>query len=586
MIIDIDDIGNAYSMIASKIHTCLSQEQGVRLGDSCVVSLKAHETIPKLKGHVKVLTNMDAGQYYLGMQEPGKVVHLSVFHRAGKVDPVNVARQVLLSIEEHLKRLDPRLHYLEGDRFQQSMDLAFKIKIVTGIGQGTVYDLLMGRMEPVDAAEENLPYVRVLIPIDKERYDLIVPIAEGVESAIEDDEEIELARVRRVFSGKGREYQESSKGSYLAIPWRKFKNANPIVFRTNQNQLVMKLVERFGSVEEVREFLDAQSGNLLKRFSREGQSRRWGDIDEHIRELKNLGILKNGLTGPVLTRHGEDVRKFIMTHECELAAELRRNLRRVPKGTGRFHKVVDARQQATKVEFTNLNKVRKASDSMRSGNLAVPETVVRGKISSLMYGDKGLKIRREDLRIYEKRSRVPINICLLIDTSFSMKGEKKQAAFFLAQHLLVSGRDKVAVVTFQDKGARVVVPFTKNHQLLSRNLAKVIPGGMTPMADGIVTSVDLIRSSRLDNPTLILITDGMPNVPLWTYDAEKDALEAARRVQQRKINFICIGVEANKEFLAKVAEAGHGKLYVVDNINRSNLINIVRYEKKRAAIEA
>ncbi|MGE5416390.1 MAG: vWA domain-containing protein [Acidobacteriota bacterium] len=587
MKIDVDDIGNAYTMVAANINTYLAREQGVRLGDSCVVSLKAHDTVPMLRGHVKVLTNWDAGMHYLKVPEAGQFVNMTVYHRKGDIEPVVVARRILLSIEEHLQRNDSRLTFMEGEKFRRAMDILFDIHIVTNGGRGTAYDLLMGRIEPADDDEEDLNHVRVLLPLSKEQYSLILPIAEGVEDALMEDEGVELARVKRVYNAKGKENQAAnSKSGGLMIPWKKLKNASPMVLKANQHQLMMKLVERFGSVDDVRDFLEAQSGSILNRRSKEAQKRKWGDMEEHIKDLEEMGLLKKSWTGTTnLTNFGEEVKKFLVTHECEIAAEMRRNLRKVPKGTGRFHKMVDSRQHVSRIEFNNHSKTRRAVDSTRSGNLAVPETIVRGKIASLMRRESRLSIKREDIRIYDKRSYIPMNLCLVIDTSFSMQGEKKQAAFFLAQHLLITGRDKVAVVTFMDKDGRVIVPFTKNQRMLSRGLAGITPQGMTPMADGIVKAIDLIKSVRLDNPTMVLITDGMPNVPLWTFDAEKDALDAAQRIADNKINFLCIGVEANKEYLTQLAETGHGKLYVVDNLSRSNLINIVRHERKMAVYE-
>ena len=122
-------------------------------------------------------------------------------------------------------------------------------------------------------------------------------------------------------------------------------------------------------------------------------------------------------------------------------------------------------------------------------------------------------------------------------------------------------------------------PVTRNQQDLIRGLNRIRPVGMTPLADGIITAVDLILSSRPHNPTLVLITDGLPNYPLWSFDAEKDALEAAA-VPKNKIRLICIGVEANRGFLERLADVGQGKLFVVDDLNSANLINIVKHEKR------
>ncbi|NMB33737.1 MAG: VWA domain-containing protein [Clostridium sp.] len=191
-----------------------------------------------------------------------------------------------------------------------------------------------------------------------------------------------------------------------------------------------------------------------------------------------------------------------------------------------------------------------------------------------------LTIAKEDLFVYRKRSYVPVDICLLIDASGSMVGEKSQAACYLAEHLLLTGKEKVAAVTFQEMRGEIVVPFTRHQQEMIRGLKRIRPGGMTPLADGIVTAVDLVSSSRVHNPTLVLITDGLPNYPLWSFDAQKDALEAAARIPKNKIKLICIGVEANRNYLERLADVAQGKLFVVDDLTRDNLINIVKHEKR------
>ena len=79
---------------------------------------------------------------------------------------------------------------------------------------------------------------------------------------------------------------------------------------------------------------------------------------------------------------------------------------------------------------------------------------------------------------------------------------------------------------------------------------------------------------------MVLITDGISNIPKWTMDALADGLEAASHVAQNRIRFICIGVESNRFYLEKVANQANGVLYLVDDLNKDNLINIVRSEKK------
>ena len=232
------------------------------------------------------------------------------------------------------------------------------------------------------------------------------------------------------------------------------------------------------------------------------------------------------------------------------------------------------------MEFTNYNRTINNSEKNWSGNLAVPQTVIQAKKNSFLRGDKQFSLQKEDLHFYDKKTYVPIDICLLIDSSGSMAGEKRQAACFLAEHLLLSGKEKIAVVTFQEHSSQVVVPFTRNQKLLSKGLATINPAGLTPLASGIMTALKLVQSTRLRNPLLVLITDGIPNTPLWTMDAKADAITAAAQLKDTKIRFICIGVESNRIYLEKLSNKAGGSLYLVDDLNKDNLINIVRHEKK------
>ena len=58
----------------------------------------------------------------------------------------------------------------------------------------------------------------------------------------------------------------------------------------------------------------------------------------------------------------------------------------------------------------------------------MPETVLEGAKRSLKDGLERVRISKEDVQVYGKRSYVPIDICLLVDCSASMAGDKSQAA--------------------------------------------------------------------------------------------------------------------------------------------------------------
>ncbi|MGE5373273.1 MAG: vWA domain-containing protein [Solirubrobacterales bacterium] len=575
------DVSN---VIGNYLNVYFGQEQGVRLGESVVVSLKAIKVNPDKFAHVKILSNRDAGQKYLDYIDPGQVVHLAFFHKTGVVHPKTVAREIFTALEQFVVEENPRLSFMEDEKFDYVVEYALKIMVVTRLGKGVVYDLVQGAMDPPDEGEESLNHVRILMKLTPDKYGVVLPVAEAVEEAIYADG-LQPAKVKRISHTREKEQPESYARGFFMIPWKKrMKGNNFRLMRESQNQLIMKLAEKFGTVEEVEEFLSSQTANIFKRTSQEQQKRKWADLDHHVEQLEELGLLKDTLIGPILTKEGKELTEYIIKHRGELEAEMRRVMRRAPKKAGRFRRIGIQTQKPSTVSFTNRNKVKPLKDNTWFGDLAVPETIIAAKKGSLIRRDTRFTIRKEDLQVYTKRSYVPMDICLLIDASASMSGEKRQAACYLAEHLLLTGRERVSVVTFQEMKARVVVPFTRNQKILSHGLSSIKPGGLTPLADGIVLSTELIKSNKLSNPVLVLITDGMPNFPLWTFDAKQDALEASQRVKDSKVRFICIGVEANKEFMAELAEVGKGTLYVVDDLNRNNLIEIVKYERKIASI--
>ncbi|HOB11669.1 MAG TPA: VWA domain-containing protein [Syntrophomonadaceae bacterium] len=559
------------------------QNQGVRLGESTVVSRKAHARMPekRIKGQIKILLNRDAGKTYLDYVDADQIVHIDVYHKPGDIDPRDTARAIFYALDKHFLEKNPQLQYAEEERFRMVTDYANRIFITTNGGKGTVYDLFQGIMRPFIEGEEGFDHVHILARLSREEYYLVYVIAEAVEEVVLQSE-VKLAKVRNIIHGNQKQAEESFAG-YIKLPWKKFKgqNARQLPAKENVNQLILKLAEKFGGVDEIEEFLDSYSTNIFKRKGIDQQKKKWGDIEHYIEQLEELGLLKDTVVGKVLTRKGINLKEFVMNHKCELETEIRRNMRRVPSGgASRFRKLGKAEKKSSQVEFTNRNKTKNNPEKNWSGDLAVPETIVQAKKNSYLRGDSGLRIKKDDLHYYEKKTYIPIDVCLLIDASGSMAGDKRQAACYLAEHLLLTGKEKVAVVTFQERSSKVVVPFTRNERQLRKGLSTINPAGLTPLADGIMTALDLIKNTRVRNPLLVLITDGVPNAPLWTLDAKMDGLEAAGRIAQSKVRFICIGVESNRYYLEKVAEKGEGVLYLVDDLNKENLINIVKAEKK------
>jgi magnesium chelatase subunit D len=167
---------------------------------------------------------------------------------------------------------------------------------------------------------------------------------------------------------------------------------------------------------------------------------------------------------------------------------------------------------------------------------------------------------------------------MLVDTSASMAGYRLQSAKFLAEHLILSTRSKVSVIAFQEKKAEVFVPFTRSHSQLRNGLRSMNSFGLTPLAYGIYYSIKRIKSEKIKDPLLLLITDGIPTVPYWGSDPIVDAIKASELIAGEKLHFCCIGLQPNKKCLSKMIERSGGNLYIVDELDKNVLASIAHKE--------
>jgi magnesium chelatase subunit D len=212
--------------------------------------------------------------------------------------------------------------------------------------------------------------------------------------------------------------------------------------------------------------------------------------------------------------------------------------------------------------------------------IAVPDTTIAAARRTFLEGEVGLAFRPDDLRYHQLKGQRTVDICLLIDASASMAGRRLRAAKFLAQHLLLATRERVAVVAFQENHVRVHVPFTRNYQRVTAGLNRLQALGLTPLAEGVMGALEYIGQVRARNPLLLLITDGIPTVPKWTLNPLDDALSAAARLPVERVRFSCIGLEPNRTFLDNLAGVARGSLYIVDELNRESLVSIAHRERR------
>lgn len=146
--------------------------------------------------------------------------------------------------------------------------------------------------------------------------------------------------------------------------------------------------------------------------------------------------------------------------------------------------------------------------------------------------------------------KLPLNLCLVIDRSSSMRGDRlmqvKEAAGRIIDQL--GPDDYFSLVVFNDR-ADVVVPAQRatNKGDLKRAIGSIEAAGGTEMANGMALALQEVQRPMLARgiSRLLILTDGR------TYGDEGRCVEIARRAQERGIGLTALGVgsEWNEDLL-------------------------------------
>ncbi|PZN09003.1 MAG: VWA domain-containing protein [Bacillota bacterium] len=303
------------------------------------------------------------------------------------------------------------------------------------------------------------------------------------------------------------------------------------------------------------------------------------DIRRWLAELRAAGLLHRDGERYRLSETGQQLLWLLRREPAEVRLALRKVLRHRPvhpdRHPGRGGPVVYDDEVGPDV---NRRVVQPWQAGGRGDGIAVTETVV----AALARHGLPLQVTPGELRQYRRVRRQPVDVCLLLDASASMAGSRIRAAKDLARQLLVSTRDRVAVVTFQERSVQVQVPLTRNTRRVERGLSQIQPYGLTPLAQGLDVAVAFLRESRARNPLLVLITDGIPTVPYRSANPLEDAVQVARQLaagRHGQVGFTCIGLQPNERYLRELVGAAGGRLYVVDELERDTLVAIVHRER-------
>ncbi|OBK51138.1 magnesium chelatase subunit D family protein [Mycobacterium sp. 1081908.1] len=121
-----------------------------------------------------------------------------------------------------------------------------------------------------------------------------------------------------------------------------------------------------------------------------------------------------------------------------------------------------------------------------------------------------------DVRRAIREGREGNLVIFVVDASGSMAARDRMAAVSGAALSLLRDayqrRDKVAVITFRQSEARLLLPPTSSAHIAGRRLARFDTGGKTPLAEGLLAARELIvrekARDRARRPLVVVLTDG------------------------------------------------------------------------------
>jgi magnesium chelatase subunit D len=122
----------------------------------------------------------------------------------------------------------------------------------------------------------------------------------------------------------------------------------------------------------------------------------------------------------------------------------------------------------------------------------------------------------DDVRLAIREGREGNLVIFVVDASGSMAARDRMSAVSGAALSLLRDayqrRDKVAVITFRQQDARLLLPPTSSVHIAGRRLARFDTGGKTPLAQGLLAARDVVvrekARDRARRCLVVVLTDG------------------------------------------------------------------------------
>lgn len=167
-------------------------------------------------------------------------------------------------------------------------------------------------------------------------------------------------------------------------------------------------------------------------------------------------------------------------------------------------------------------------------------------------------------------SRIPLNICMVMDKSGSMEGEDKlenvkQAALFVVDNL--NAGDYFSLVTYDTHVyTPIVADVVRNKEKMKRVIREITSGSSTNLSGGMLEGYAQVSSHFKKGYVnrVLLLTDGLANTGI----TEPVKLKKIAQENNRKaiaLSTFGVGVDFNEDLLTMLSEFGGANYHFINN---------------------
>lgn len=273
---------------------------------------------------------------------------------------------------------------------------------------------------------------------------------------------------------------------------------------------------------------------------------------------------------------------------------------------------IDERIQVSSIRLQRQDRKKREGDGKRSLSRTklkrgrfVRAVFPKGKVKDLSFIDTlraaapyqnsrikqttAVTICKEDFREKEREKRMGTSILFAVDASGSMTANKRMSAVKGAVYSLLESayveRDHVSLVAFRKQEAELVLPMTRSLVLAKKKLAEIPSGGKTPLALGLMKSVQYLNTLKRKQkemlPFLVIVTDGRANVPYAGTNALEDAFAIGGQIAALGIKTLIIDTEEKNKFVTfglakRLAEEMNATYWKLSDLTSTEITQAVR----------